>query len=35
MMLTDAMSNFLARYKTYNYTRATFIADPYDTKVAM
>ncbi len=35
MMLNDAMANFLTRYKTYNYMRATFIADPYDTKSAM
>lgn len=35
MALTDSMANFLDRYKTYNYMRATFIADPYDTKSAL
>jgi hypothetical protein len=35
MALTDSMANFLERYKTYNYMRATFIADPYDTKSAL
>lgn len=27
--------NFLERYKTYNWRKATFISDPYDTRVAM
>lgn len=35
MILTDYMANFLDRYRTYNYTRAIFISDPYDTKSAM
>lgn len=33
--LTTAQYQFLERYKTYNWRRATFISDPYDTKVAM
>ena len=35
MQLTDIMDEFMARYQEYDYTRATFIADPYDTKSAM
>ena len=27
--------NFLERYKNYNWRKATYISDPYDTKVAM
>lgn len=27
--------DFLERYKSYNWRKATFISDPYDTKVAM
>lgn len=35
MVITDTMAEFLNRYKTYNYMRAVFIADPYDTKSAL
>ena len=35
MVLTDPMAEFLNRYRTYNYMRAVFIADPYDTKSAL
>jgi len=34
-ILTDIQSSFLERYKNYNWKKATFIADPYDTKQAM
>jgi len=33
--MNTMQENFLERYKTYNRQRAIFIADPYDTKVAM
>lgn len=29
--VTDAQLRFLDRYKTYNWQRATFVSDPYDT----
>ena len=34
-MLNNNQLAFLERYKKYNWKRATFIADPYDTKSAM
>lgn len=30
MWMTDAELDFLARYRNYNWKKATFIADPYD-----
>lgn len=33
--LNNMQERFLERYKSYNRQRAIFIADPYDTKVAM
>jgi len=35
MQIDDYMYNFLERYKQYNWKRAVFISDPYDTKSAM
>ena len=35
MQVNDNMLEFLTRYVTYNYKKAIFIADPYDTKSAM
>lgn len=35
MQVTDIMNRFMERYKTYNYKKAIFISDPYDTKSAM
>lgn len=35
MQLNDIMYQFLERYKNYDYKRAIFIADPYDTMSAM
>lgn len=35
MVLTDPMSEFFNRYKDYDWKRATFISDPYDTLSAM
>ena len=34
-MMTDAESKFLERWKNYNYRKAMYISDPYDTKSAM
>lgn len=31
MSLTDAQLEFLERHRTYNWKRATFVSDPYDT----
>jgi hypothetical protein len=33
--MTTPQEQFLERYKDYNWKRATFISDPYDTKSAM
>ena len=33
--LTDSQLRFLERYKKYNWQKAIFIADPYDTMSAM
>lgn len=33
--LTDSQLDFLARYKLYNWKKATFVSDPYDTHNAM
>lgn len=33
--LNDNQYKFFSRYRDYNWTRATFISDPYDTKSAM
>lgn len=33
--MDDVMTRFADRYKKYDYKRAIFIADPYDTKSAM
>lgn len=35
MLLDDRMVEFQERYKKYNYKKAIFISDPYDTKSAM
>lgn len=35
MQISDIMYKFMERYKNYNYKKAVFIADPYDTKSAM
>lgn len=35
MQLNDLMIEFMDRYKEYDYKRATFVSDPYDTKSAM
>lgn len=35
MVMNNIMIEFLDRYKKYDYKRAIFIADPYDTKSAM
>lgn len=34
-ILNTQQEKFLERYRTYNWKKATFIADPYDTKSAM
>lgn len=33
--ISNNQYEFLERYKNYNWRKATFISDPYDTKVAM
>ena len=35
MQMNNIMDEFMNRYKEYDYTRATFISDPYDTMSAM
>jgi hypothetical protein len=35
MQLDDNMYQFLERYKNYDWRRATFISDPYDTKSSL
>jgi len=35
MQIDDRMYRFMERYMSYNWKRAVFIADPYDTKSAM
>lgn len=35
MLLDNQMNDFFNRYREYDYKRAIFIADPYDTKSAM
>ena len=35
MTINDTLLEFLDRYKGYDYRRAFFISDPYDTKQAM
>ena len=33
--LNDAQNEFISRLRKFEYTKATFISDPYDTKSAM
>jgi hypothetical protein len=33
--MTKMQEDFLNRYRNYNFRKAVFIADPYDTKSAM
>lgn len=35
MQIEDFMYNFMERYKNYNWKKAVFISDPYDTKSAL
>ena len=35
VILNNNQKQFLERYRQYNWKRATFVSDPYDTKSAM